>query len=35
MVWIALAAWIATAAGLTIASWRSLRAEAGARGAAA
>ena len=28
MVWIALAAWIATAAGLALASWRSLRAEA-------
>jgi tellurite resistance protein TehA-like permease len=30
MVWVALAAWIATAAGLALASWRSLRAEAGA-----
>jgi len=27
MVWIALAAWIATAAGLALASWRSLRAD--------
>jgi len=25
MVWIALVAWIATAAGLALASWRSLR----------
>jgi hypothetical protein len=31
MIWIALAAWIATAAGLALASWRSLRAEAVAR----
>jgi len=31
MVWIALAAWIATVIGLALASWRSLRAEAGAR----
>jgi tellurite resistance protein TehA-like permease len=28
MVWVALAAWIATAAGLALASWRSLRADA-------
>jgi len=31
MVWIALAAWIATAVGLALASWRSLRADAGAQ----
>jgi tellurite resistance protein TehA-like permease len=35
MVWIALAAWIATAIGLALATWRSLRADAGPRGARA
>jgi tellurite resistance protein TehA-like permease len=35
MVWIALAAWIVTAVGLALASWRSLRSDAGARAAKA
>ena len=35
MVWIALVAWIATAVGLALASWRSLRSDAGARAAKA
>jgi tellurite resistance protein TehA-like permease len=35
MVWIALAAWIATAVGLALASWRSVRAEAATRNAPA